>query len=79
MAERARDDRGEGTSSESEREFDELAAMQGIKVPAERRAGVLAGYVELRRLSALTRLDWQAEDEPALVFDPSRIVGSDGP
>jgi len=51
-----------------EREFDAVMADQGMVVPPEWRAGTLACYGELKRLTALLRQPRTAESEPAFTF-----------
>jgi len=49
-------------------EFDVLMRRAGITVPAERRAGVLAAYADLREQVALLSERYAHTDEPANVF-----------
>lgn len=51
-----------------ERELDLLMRRQGIHLPEAYKAGVLAGYEDLRRMTALLRQPRPAESEPANVF-----------
>jgi hypothetical protein len=51
-----------------EREFDAVMADRGMVVPLEWRAGTLACYLELKRLTALLRQPRAAESEPAFTF-----------
>ena len=53
-----------------EAELDSLMAKAGIKIPSERRAGVLASYADLRHLiDVLNSLSTDAE--PSNVFRPA--------
>jgi hypothetical protein len=49
-------------------EFDVLMRRAGITVPAERRAAVLASYVDLRQQIDLLYDRYAHTDEPANVF-----------
>ncbi len=51
-----------------EHELDLLMRRHGITVPPEYRTGVLAGYEDLQRMTALLRQPRPAESEPANVF-----------
>ena len=52
-----------------EHELDSVMKRAGIVIPAERKAGVLAGYMEQARMTALLRIgDRAAESEPASFF-----------
>lgn len=51
-----------------EREFEALMAKAGANVPADRKAGVLAGYKDMKRLAALLRQPRTEADEPSNVF-----------
>lgn len=63
---------GSGSRSEREshreEEFDMLMARNGLEVPPGLRAGVLAGYGELRELAELLRTPRPAGHEPAAVY-----------
>lgn len=50
-----------------EREFDVLMAKAGAKVPADRKAGIVAGYKDMKRMTKMLR---QARTEAA---EPSNI------
>ena len=63
-------------SDSSEHEFDVLMAKAGMEVPRERRAGAVACYQELRRMSALINAPRNAADEPSNVFSLSNILRS---
>ena len=45
-----------------------LMAKAGAKVPAERKAGILAGYRDMKRMAALLRQPRTAADEPSNIF-----------
>lgn len=49
-------------------EFDTLMARAGITVPADRRAGILDGYADLRGQMALLHGRYSHVSEPANVF-----------
>lgn len=51
-----------------ENEFDTLMARVGAVVPPDRKAGVVAGFEDLRRLTALLRQPRTASSEPSNVF-----------
>ena len=51
-----------------ERELDMLMAKAGAKVPAERKAGIVAGYRDLKRMAALLRQPRTAADETSNIF-----------
>ncbi len=55
-------------SGPEEHEFDALMSRSGLDVPPELRAGVLVGYLELRRMAALVRGRRSAEAEPSAVY-----------
>jgi len=46
-------------------EFDVFARRAGLDIPADRRAGVFAGFKDLRRMLALMRQPRTAAHEPA--------------
>jgi len=62
------DKAGPEAASPLERELDLLMRRQGITVPEAYRAGVLAGYEDLRRMTAVLRQPRPAESEPSNVF-----------
>lgn len=51
-----------------EREFDVLMRRAGIAAPADRRAGVIAGYADIKRMTALLRRPRTAADEPSNIY-----------
>jgi hypothetical protein len=51
-----------------ETEFDALMAKAGADVPADRRAGVLAGYQEIKRMTALLRQPRTEAAEPSSIY-----------
>jgi hypothetical protein len=51
-----------------EREFDMLMAKAGANVPADRKAGILAGYKEMKRMAAQVRQPRTAASEPSNVY-----------
>ncbi len=63
----------DSSSSELAAEFAILLTRAGMIVPDDRKAGVLAGYAELRRLAQLLRTRRSPFDEPANIYDLTRI------
>jgi hypothetical protein len=59
-----------------EREFDMLMAKAGATVPADRRAGIIAGYRDMKRMTALLRQPRTAADEPSNTFSLKSFVAS---
>ena len=55
-----------------EQELDMLMAKAGVELPAERRAGVIAGYKDMKRVAALLRQSRTAADETSNIF---RLTG----
>ena len=51
-----------------EREFDVLMAIAGAEVPADRKAGILAGYKDLKRMTALLRQPRTEAAEPSNTY-----------
>jgi hypothetical protein len=51
-----------------ERELDMLMARIGAEVPADRKAGVIAGYKDMKRLPALLRQPRSAAAEPSNTY-----------
>jgi hypothetical protein len=62
-----------------EREFDVLMAKAGAKVPADRKAGVIAGYRDMKRLAALLRQPRTAADEPSNIYSLEGFARSKRP
>jgi hypothetical protein len=58
-----------------EREFDMLMAKAGATVPADRRAGLIAGYRDMKRMTALLRQPRAAADEPSNIYSLKSFVG----
>jgi hypothetical protein len=58
-----------------EREFEVLMAKAGANVPADRRAGVVAGYTDMKRMCALLRQPRTEADEPSNTYS---LMGSYG-
>ena len=59
-----------------EREFDALMAKAGANVPPDRKAGVLAGYREIKRMTALLRRPRTAAAEPSAIYSLVDFVRS---
>jgi hypothetical protein len=59
-----------------EAEFDMVTAKAGMPVPADRKAGVLAAYVEQKRLSELLRKARSPFEEPANVYNINEVLRS---
>ncbi len=51
-----------------EAEFDAFLARAGMKVPAERRAAILAGYADFRAQMELLHTRRDAAEEPSNIF-----------
>jgi len=51
-----------------ERELDMLMARIGAEVPADRKAGVVSGYKDMKRMVALLRQPRSAAAEPSNVY-----------
>jgi len=50
-------------------EMDTMAARAGLLIPADRRAGILSVYSEVRAMTELIRAqELVAEDEPANIY-----------
>jgi hypothetical protein len=59
------------SSQADEREFDFLMARAGIAIPADRRAGTLKGFVEIRaHVRRLWELKTEAEPMPIFKLKP---------
>jgi hypothetical protein len=77
-------DNGEGSSALSaddsdaaiEQEFDVLMAKAGAEVPTDLKAGVIAGYEDMKRMTALLRQPRTAADEPSNVYSLAGFVRS---
>ena len=76
----------DATSRDGDERFDDTgrtlfdAAMHaaGVRVPADRIAGVYANVAEMRRLAAIVRGAVDDETEPAAVFRPMPTRQNDG-
>ena len=51
-----------------EREFDAAMAKAGLNVPADRRAGTLAAYADMKHMTELLRQPRTAASEPSNVY-----------
>jgi hypothetical protein len=51
-----------------EQEFDILMTKAGVELPADRKAGIIAGYKDIRRMAALLRQPRTAADEPSNIY-----------
>ena len=51
-----------------EQEFDTLMSKAGVALPADRKAGVVAGYKDIKRMAALLRQPRTAADEPSNIY-----------
>lgn len=51
-----------------EREFDVLMAKAGAKVPADRKAGIVAGYKDMKRMTMLLRQPRTEAAEPSNIY-----------
>ncbi|MCP3102418.1 hypothetical protein LZ198_26450 [Myxococcus sp. K15C18031901] len=68
------DTEGPEADTPLERELDLLMRRQGLQVPTAYKAGVLAGYEDLRRMTAHLRQPRDAESEPANVFQLDALL-----
>jgi hypothetical protein len=59
-----------------EREFDMLMAKAGATVPVDRKAGIVAGYRDIKRMTALLRQPRTAADEPSNIYSLEGFVRS---
>ena len=59
-----------------EAELDMLMAKAGAAVPADRKAGIVAGYRDLKRMAALLRQPRTAADEPSNIYSLKSFVRS---
>ena len=59
-----------------EREFDMLMAKAGAAVPADRKAGIVAGYRDMKRMVALLRQPRTAADETSNIYSLERFARS---
>jgi hypothetical protein len=62
-----------------EREFDVLMAKVGAKVPVERRAGIVAGYADMKRMTALLRQPRTEAAEPSNIYSLIAFAGGKRP
>ena len=53
-----------------------LMAKAGAQVPAERKAGIVAGYRDLKRMAALLRQPRTAADETSNIFSLKSFMRS---
>jgi hypothetical protein len=59
-----------------ERELDMLMAKAGAAVPSDRKAGIVAGYRDMKRMAALLRQPRTAADEPSNIYSLKSFVRS---
>jgi hypothetical protein len=59
-----------------ERELDLAMARAGVSVPPERKAGVVACYADLKRMTALLRQPRSAAAEPSNIYSLPVILRS---
>jgi hypothetical protein len=50
------------------REFDMLMVKAGARVPLDRKAGIVAGYRDMKRMTALLRQPRTAADETSNIY-----------
>ena len=62
-----------------EREFDVLMAKAGAKVPADRRAGIVAGYKDMKRMTLLLRQPRTEAAEPSNIYSLTGFARSKRP
>ena len=56
------------TEDDLERELDMLLAKAGANVPPDLKAGLLAGYRDMKRMAAMVRQPRTAAAEPSNIF-----------
>ena len=61
------------------RELDMLLAKAGADVPAERKAGIIAGYRELKQMTSLVRQPRTAAAEPSNIYSLTGFARSRRP
>jgi hypothetical protein len=59
-----------------ERELDMLMAKAGAAGPPDRKAGIVAGYRDLKRMTALLRQPRTAADETSNIYSLKSFVRS---
>jgi len=59
-----------------ERELDLLMVRIGAEVPADRKAGIIAGYKDMKRMTALLRQPRSAADEPSNIYSLTPFMRS---
>lgn len=59
-----------------EREFDMLMVKAGAAVPPDRKAGIVAGYRDMKRMTALLRQPRTAADETSNIYSLKSFVRS---
>jgi hypothetical protein len=59
-----------------EREFDMLMVKAGAVVPPDRKAGIVAGYRDMKRMTALLRQSRTAADETSNIYSLKSFVRS---
>jgi hypothetical protein len=64
------------SDAEIEQEFDVLMTKGGVEVPADRKAGVIAGYKDIRRMVARLRQPRTAADEHSNIYSLTGFVQS---
>jgi hypothetical protein len=64
------------TQDESEHELDVLLAKAGANVPPHLKAGILAGYRDMKVMAATLRQPRTAAAEPSNVFSLTGFAGS---
>jgi hypothetical protein len=57
-----------------EHEFDVLMARAGIVVPPDRKAGVFAGFKDVRQMTVLLRQKRTAVNEPSNTFSLTQYI-----
>jgi hypothetical protein len=59
-----------------EHEFDMLMAKAGASVPMDRKAGIVAGYRDMKRMTTLLRQSRSAADETSNIYSLLGFVGN---
>ena len=65
------------TEDDLERELDMLLAKAGANVPPDLKAGLLAGYRDMKRMAAMVRQPRVAASEPSNIFSLKSFARSE--
>jgi hypothetical protein len=67
----------DGSDAAVEQEFDVLMAKAGVVLPADRKAGAIAVYKDMKRMAALLRRPRTAADEPSNIYSLTGFARSE--